>query len=277
MRVLFAGSPDVALPSLTALLESPSQVVGVLTQPPRPVGRKRVVTPTAVGAFAAEHGLPVATPRDSAEIIVAVREWEPEIAIVVAYGRLLTAEVLDTVPNGWWNVHFSLLPRWRGAAPVPHAILAGDHTTGISIFRIDEGLDTGDVALQVEHPIATGVSATELLDELSHLAVEPLLNFLQKSKMGPVPVVAQHGTPSSAGKPGVDFGELDWREDALALFRRIRAANAEPGAFTSRRDTGQRVLIHNAAETEGEAPLRPGELHTVDGRVLVGTGSDPLS
>jgi len=140
MRVLFAGSPEVALPSLQALLSSDVDVVGVLSQPAKPVGRAKTLTDTAVSAFAKARGLPVANPQDSRGILRAVAEWSPDVAIVVAYGRLLPLPVRESVPGGWWNVHFSLLPQWRGAAPVPHAILAGIPLPGSACSKLMQGL-----------------------------------------------------------------------------------------------------------------------------------------
>ena len=196
MRVLFAGSPDVALPGLRAILEAPCDVVGVITQPAQPVGRKRILTDTPVGRFAKTERLALATPRDTQGILECVREWKPDIAIVVAYGRLFPDSVLEAVPQGWWNVHFSLLPRWRGAAPVPHAILAGDDTTGVTLFRLDSGLDTGAVALTQEHHIAPHDTATTLLTKLSEIAVGPVVELVARLGDGDVPLTPQSGQPS---------------------------------------------------------------------------------
>jgi len=276
VRVLFAGSPDVALPGLRALLETSCDVVGVITQPAQPVGRKRILTDTPVGRFAQAEHLPLATPRDTPGILECVREWKPDIAVVVAYGRLLPPSVLEAVSQGWWNVHFSLLPRWRGAAPVPHAILAGDDTTGVTLFRLDSGLDTGAVALTQRHHIAPDDTATTLLTKLSEIAVGPVVELVARLEDGDVPLTPQSGQPSFAPKPGTNFGQLDWREDDAALYRRFRAATAQPGAFTSRLDSSSRVNILSLAPARNHAPVAPGHLALREGDVFVGTGGAPL-
>jgi methionyl-tRNA formyltransferase len=276
VRVLFAGSPHVALPSLRALREAPCDVVGVITQPAQPMGRKRILTDTPVGRFAKAERLPLATPQDAQGILECVREWKPDIAVVVAYGRLLPPHVLEEVPRGWWNVHFSLLPQWRGAAPVPHAILAGDDTTGVTLFRLDSGLDTGAVALVQEHDIAPHDTATTLLTKLSEIAVGPVLELVARLGAGEIALTPQSGQPSFAPKPDTNFGWLDWRDDDTALYRRFRAATVEPGAFTSRLDSSSRVKILSLAPARNQAPLEPGSLVSREGEVFVGTGGAPL-
>ena len=276
MRVMFAGSPSVALPAFQAVRESRHELVGVLTRPPQATGRKRVLTPTAVHAQAAEWGLPVATPTNGADILAAVESWRPDVAVVVAYGQLLSNDAISAVPQGWWNVHFSLLPRWRGAAPVQQALLAGDGVTGVTIFRIEEGLDTGDIATSAEFSLKGVETAGEVLAGLSQLAIEPLLETLEKIEDGSVVLSPQAGEVSYAGKPGADFGRLEWSQRAQELSRRIRAATPEPGAYTTRSDTGQRVLVTACGVSSGSGRLGPGELSAGDYGVLVGTGEGVL-
>ena len=276
MRVMFAGSPSVALPALKAVRESRHDLVGVLTRPPKATGRKRVLTPTSVHAQATEWGLPVATPANGAEILAAVESWRPDVAVVVAYGQLLSDDTISAVPHGWWNVHFSLLPRWRGAAPVQQALLAGDEVTGVTIFRIQEGLDTGDIATSTELSLGGVETAGEVLDALSQLAIEPLLETLERIEDESVVLSPQSGEVTYAGKPGADFGRLEWAQPARELSRRVRAATPEPGAYTTRSDTGQRVLVTACGVSSEPLHLEPGELHPGGAGVLVGTGRGVL-
>ena len=240
------------------------------------MGRAKTLTDTAVSAFAKARGLPLANPQDSRGILHAVAEWSPDVAIVVAYGRLLPLPVRESVPGGWWNVHFSLLPQWRGAAPVPHAILAGDTVTGVSLFKIDAGLDTGEVAFSMEYPLPPDATATEVLSTLAHRAVEPLMALLSGLESGSVETTPQRGEPSFAPKPERSFGLLDWAHPAGTLYQRFLAATVEPGAYTLRRDNGQRVNIRALTPAPHHRTLAPGEIEATEGEVMVGTTSHPM-
>lgn len=276
MRVLFAGSPQVAVPTLQALLKSPHTVVGVLTQPPRPQGRKKVLTATPVALAAEAAGVPVATPQDSEGILEAVQSWQPDVAFVVAYGRLLARAELESVPGGWWNLHFSLLPRWRGAAPVPYAIAAGDAATGMSIFQIGTGLDTGPVASTVRYPIAPHDTTNTVLTKLSELAPTQVLDFLDDLERGAVQVSAQSGEVSFAPIPSGSVGEMSWKSPVAELYNRFRAWHEEPGCYSFRSDTDQRVNILEAWPDYERAGLEPGQILRADEGVAVGTGTTPL-
>lgn len=276
MRVLFAGSPAVALPTLRAIDESSHELVGVLTQPARPVGRKRVLTETPVSILAGELGIPVATPDSPVGVTEAVSRWRPDIAIVVAYGRLLGDAERASVSGGWWNVHFSLLPRWRGAAPVPYALAAGDTATGITVFRIEEGLDTGVVAVTVEHPIAPHDTTETLLHKLAEAAPKAVLTVLQDAGSGSLSVTAQRGEPTFAPKPSPEVGELVWSESASHLYNRLRAWAQEPGCYAMRTDNNQRVKILSAWPESDAAILAPGVLRADPDGVMVGTATTPL-
>ncbi len=276
MKVLFAGSPHVALPTLQALRESSHTVVGVITQPPAPVGRKQVLVETAVGAYAVEQSLPVRTPRNSAEIVEAVSEFEPDIAIVVAYGRILDTVALSAVVGGWWNVHFSLLPRWRGAAPVQHAILAGDTETGVTLFRIVHELDAGPVAAAVSHPINPYDTSGTLLQKLSLVAPALVLDFLSEGDLASASLTEQIGEVTYAPKFPPGFGHLDLRLEIGALYRRFRAVTPEPGAYMVRQDTGGVVKVLSGWVDPDFHPLEPGELLKAPVGILVGTGSVPF-
>jgi methionyl-tRNA formyltransferase len=276
MKVLFAGSPDVAIPTLQALQGSGHTVVGVLTQPPAPVGRKQVMVPTAVGVFATEQGLPVRTPRTSIEVQDAIDEFSPDVAIVVAYGRILDRGALELVPGGWWNVHFSLLPRWRGAAPVQHAILAGDTETGVTLFRIVEELDAGPVTAAVAHPVNAYDTSGTLLQKLSLVAPGLVLDFLDQGNPALAAPTAQIGEPSFAPKFPPGFGHLDLRMDVAELYRHFRAVTPEPGAYVTRQDTGAVLKVLSGWVDPDFHPLEPGELLKAPVGILVGTGSVPF-
>ncbi len=277
MRVLFAGSPDAALPCLRALVEAGVQVVGVLTQPARPVGRKRVLTPTPVEFFANEQGLAVFTPSSPEETSAALKACSPDVAIVVAYGRLLDQTALEALPQGWWNVHFSLLPRWRGAAPVAHAIVQGDRETGISLFRLEKGLDTGPIASMSRVPIAAQDTTGTLLTKLAARAPAMVLELLADLASQSVSLSEQTGDVTLAPKPLSEDGNIVWSQPWERVYQQFRAMTPEPGAYAQRSDTSDRVNILDMTPATGEAAMAPGSLRVGDEGILVGTASDPVT
>ena len=277
MRVLFAGSPDAALPCLRALVEAGVQVVGVLTQPARPVGRKRVLTPTPVEFFANEQGLAVFTPSSPEETSAALKACSPDVAIVVAYGRLLDQTALEALPQGWWNVHFSLLPRWRGAAPVAHAIVQGDRETGISLFRLEKGLDTGPIASMSRVPIAAQDTTGTLLTKLAARAPAMVLELLADLASQSVSLSEQTGDVTLAPKPLSEDGNIVWSQPWERVYQQFRAMTPEPGAYAQRSDTSDRVNILEMTPATGEAAMAPGSLRVGDEGILVGTASDPVT
>ncbi len=276
MKILFAGSPDVAIPTLEALMNSNHTVCGVVSQPAQPIGRKRVVTPTPVATFALQHGLPLATPKNAGELLDAVSAFSPDVAVVVAYGRILTPEALDAIPLGWWNIHFSALPRWRGAAPVQHALLAGDEVTGITVFTIVPELDAGPMAQQVPVTIHSDDTAATLLGRMGKLAPALILTALSDLEQGTMSLLEQDGEVTYAPKLATDAGTLSLSEDADALMRRIRAVTPEPGAKVRRDDTGVTIGVLEATVSDGSLSVAPGELVVSHGEVLMGTGSAAL-
>ncbi len=277
MRVLFAGSPDAALPCLRALVEAGVQVVGVLTQPARPVGRKKVLTPTPVESFAHEQGLAVFTPSSPDETSAALKACSPDVAIVVAYGRLLDQTVLEALPQGWWNVHFSLLPRWRGAAPVAHAIVQGDRETGISLFRLEKGLDTGPIASMSRVPIAAHDTTGTLLTKLAARAPAMVLELLADLASQSVSLSEQAGDVTMAPKPLSEDGKMVWSQPWERVYQQFRAMTPEPGAYAQRSDTSDRVNILEMTPATGEAAMAPGSFRVGDEGILVGTASDPVT
>lgn len=249
MRVAFAGTPQFALPALEALLAHHS-VAGVLTQPDRPSGRGRLLRPSPVKQLAQSRGVPLLQPPTlkSEAALGALAAWAPEVLVVVAYGLRLPPEVLRLPPAGCLNVHASLLPRWRGAAPVQRAILAGDAETGVSIMAMDEGLDSGPVLLMRRHPIARHDTGGSLLQALSTLGAAALLEALDGLSAG---TLAPQPQPSEGvtHAPKITKAEalIDWRRDASDIERQVRAFNPVPVAETRLRGEQLRVLAAEVA------------------------------
>ena len=272
MRLLFAGTPDVALPSLDALHASRHEVVGVLTRPPAPAGRGRSPRPSPVHVRATELGSPVITAATLREgdTLARVAALAPDCCPVVAFGALLPPEALAIPAHGWINLHFSLLPRWRGAAPVQHAIHAGDAETGATTFRIDEGLDTGPILLQERTRIGPHETSGVLLGRMATSGAELLLRTLDAIEDGTVAATPQPvDGVTLAPRIDVDDARLDWRAPADAVDRLIRACTPAPGAWTTFR--GARVRL-GPVEMTSIDDLGPGELRASKRDVLVGAG-----
>ncbi len=253
LRVAFAGTPQFAVPSLQALMRSPHQLVGVLTQPDRPRGRGRRLSPSPVKAAAAAGALPVDQPASlkAAADRAQLAAWRPDVLVVVAYGLILPKPVLEIPPLGCVNVHASLLPRWRGEAPVERALLAGDETTGISIMLMDEGLDTGPVLLQQSLAIDPHDTAGSLRERLASLGASMLLDALSalaEKSLQPRPQPAQGVT--YAHKLEKREAPIDWSRPAVQVERQIRALQPWPVAETVRPDAAsgkpERLLVHAA-------------------------------
>ena len=259
MRVVFAGTPEPALPSLRALLDSSHEVVAVVTRPDAPAGRGRALRPSPVRALADEAGVPVLTPRSPREdgFVDALRARAPDCCPVVAYGALIPRQVLDVPLHGWVNLHFSLLPAWRGAAPVQHALLAGDEITGASTFRLEEGLDTGPVFGVVTEDVRPTDTAGDLLERLSVSGAGLLLATLDGLEAGKVTAVPQPAEGVSlAPKITVEDARVDWSAPGQRVDRLIRACTPAPGAWTTLRD--RRVKLGPVQLTDVQLP--PGEL-----------------
>ncbi|MDP9498311.1 MAG: methionyl-tRNA formyltransferase [Actinomycetota bacterium] len=255
MKVVFAGTPEPALPSLRALLDSPHEVVAVVTRPDAPAGRGRALRPSPVKALAAEAGIPVLTPRTPREegFLERLRELAPDCCPVVAYGALVPRPLLDVPPAGWVNLHFSLLPAWRGAAPVQHALLAGDEVTGASTFRLEEGLDTGPVFGVVTEEVRPTDTAGDLLQRLSVSGAGLLRATLDGLEAGTVTAVPQPADGVSlAPKIGVDDARVDWTAPAQRVDRLVRACTPAPGAWTTLR--GKRLKLGPVQLADSELP-----------------------
>jgi len=234
MRLVFMGTPAFAVPTLRALHEAGHEIAAVYTQPPRPAGRGQKETPSPVHQFALEHGLPVHTPVSlkSPETQAAFAAHKADVAVVVAYGLLLPKAILEAYPLGCINVHPSLLPRWRGAAPIQRTIMAGDRETGIVIMQMDVGLDTGDMLMVERYPIAEGMNAGALHDELAQKAA-PLvlitLDGLQKNTI--TPVAQPHTGVEYAKKITKEEARIDWNQPAEAIYHKILGLAPSPGAY----------------------------------------------
>ena len=265
----------MAVPSLDALVAAGFDVVAVLTRPNAPLGRKRVLTPSPVAARAAELGITII---HAAKVDAAVTEQiaaaAPDAAAIVAYGGLIPRQALDIPRHGWINLHFSLLPAWRGAAPVQRSLIAGDDVTGAVTFLLEEGLDTGPVFGTLTEAVQPDDTAGALLDRLSHSGAVLLTQTLSAVDAGQAAVVPQQGEVSLAPKLTLEDGRLDWNQPALAIGRRARGVTPEPGAWTTL--DGQRIKLEPMRLRPDGPALQPGQLALEGKSVLVGTGSHPV-
>jgi methionyl-tRNA formyltransferase len=277
VRILFAGTPAPALPSLQRLIDSPNHdVIAVLTRPDAASGRRARLTPSPVAAFALERDVPVLRPDrpNSPEFVAELIDLAPDCCAVVAYGALLRDGLLAVPPLGWINLHFSLLPAWRGAAPVQAAIAAGDTVTGATTFRIEPSLDSGPVFGVVTESVRPTDTAGELLARLSvsgAALLEATLDGIADGSLTAVPQPADGVTV--APKITVDEARVRWELPAHVVDRRIRAVTPNPGAWTLIGDL--RVKL-GPVEVSDREPLPPGVIHIDREGVHVGTGSRPV-
>ncbi|MBF0162776.1 MAG: methionyl-tRNA formyltransferase [Magnetococcales bacterium] len=234
-RIVFMGTPDFAVPSLERLCAGPNPVLGVFTQPDRPVGRGLKLTPSPVKQWAARQGIPVLQPPRlrSAEAVALLRDLQPDLIVVVAYGQILSPEVLAIPRHGCLNVHASLLPRWRGAAPVQRALLAGDSESGVTLMQMDAGLDTGPMLSQRRLPLTTGMTGGELHDRLAQLGAVLLQESLPDLQTGALIPTPQPDTGVTyAAKITPQDEQVDWGQPAEQIKRQIDALNPWPAAHT---------------------------------------------
>ena len=261
MKILFAGTPSLAAAYLAALHESEHDVVGVITQPDRPGKRGKKLIPSAVKAFAEDHNLYTVQPERLR--LDDVEQFQPDVMIVVAYGQILRKSLLEYPPFGCINVHASLLPRWRGAAPIQRSILAGDKKTGVCIMQMDEGLDTGPVYARTEFAIDDSDSSQNLSEKIATYGSNLLLETLKLVETKAI-------SPAPQADVGITYAKkiekpdalIDWSESAVAIDRLIRAMNPDPVAFTY---IGQhRVKIWEAAAQDSSSQGAPGEITSLD-------------
>ncbi len=274
LRIVFAGSPAAAVPSLRALLDGPHEVVAVVTREDAPQGRKRVLTQTPVADVADEAGVPVIKANRLSTVADELLALNADLGVVVAYGGLIREPILSAPAHGWINLHFSLLPRWRGAAPVQRAIIAGDAETGAAVFQLVEELDAGPVFAMEATPIGAVQTAGHLLDQLSVSGARLLARVVDDIAEGTALATEQVGAVTLAPKLGLEDGRIDWTRSAAEVFARVRGVTPEPGATTVL--DGERFKIHEAAIAHDAPALAPGAVALRGRSVHVGTGDVPL-
>ena len=276
MRLVFAGTPAAALPSLDAIAASDHELLAVLTRPDAPAGRGRGVRRSPVGEWADARGIDVVTPArpSDPEFLAWLRDLAPDCCPVVAYGALVPPAALEIPAHGWVNLHFSVLPAWRGAAPVQHVVLHGDEITGATTFRLEAGLDTGPVYGVVTTEIGARETAGDLMARLAETGAGLLvatLDGIASGELQPVPQPAEG--VSLAPKLTVDDARVDWTHPALRIDRLVRACTPAPGAWTTLRD--RRVKLGPVVPIAGSGD--PGTIDVATDRVVVGTGGGAVA
>ncbi|MFF3027983.1 methionyl-tRNA formyltransferase [Microbacterium sp. NPDC057944] len=274
MRLVFAGTPSAAVPTLRRLAAD-HDIAAVVTRPDAPLGRKRVLTPSPVAQAADELDLPIIkTARLDDDATTAITALGAELGVIVAYGGLVREPLLSAPVHGWINLHFSLLPAWRGAAPVQRALIAGDAELGASVFQLVPALDAGDVFAMRTVDVPADATADAALDALAIDGAALTADVVAGIADGTARAVPQTGQESLAPKLSLEDGLLDWTQPLEKVFSRFRGVTPEPGAHTT--VEGVRVKILDAAPT-AENPLEPGEIVSTKSTLLIGTGSAPLA
>ena len=271
MRIIVAATPGVAVPTLNWLLNSEHVLAAVITQPDRPAGRGREVKGSVVSQWAHENSVECFKPQDLAETALLVRDCD--VLLTIGYGVLLPTEILTLPRHGCLNLHFSLLPRWRGAAPVQRAIEAGDSLSGVTVFQLDEGMDTGPIFSAKRFALDTDITSDELLIELAELGVEAVMDSLQAITDGKRPTTQSGEGATKASKITKQECEIDWSLSAQVISQKVRAFTSNPGAWT--RFRGDTLKIDSVSLEDSS--LKPGTLHIVDKKLIVGTGSNALA
>lgn len=265
MSIIFVGTPVFAVPSLRRLATAGQDIAAVVTQPDRPAGRHRTLQPPPVKVAANELGLRVLQPESLRDpsAVAELRALAPEVIVVVAYGQILRPDVLEIPSRGVLNVHPSLLPRWRGASPIPAAILAGDEETGVTIMMMDAGMDSGPILSQQAVAISDDSTAASLAERLSEIGAELLADTLPRWLAGDIHPVAQDASlATTCPLLRKQDGEIDWRQSASNLWRRVRAYNPWPGAYTTLE--GDMLHIWRALSLEGDSHAEPGTVVEID-------------
>jgi methionyl-tRNA formyltransferase len=284
LKIVFAGTPANAAQTLRALANSAFEVVSVLTRTDAPVGRKRILTPSPVAEVAAELGIPVIKAnRVDAAVLAEIAASGADLGVIVAYGALLDQLALDALPLGWINLHFSLLPKWRGAAPVQRAIMAGDNETGVTLFQLDKGMDTGPIHVQIPTVIEPTENTADLLRRLTQLGATGLAELLPRVAAGmaqPRPQDAEllKSLPT-ADKLTREDARIDWRKSAVEIEHQIRGLNPEPMAWTTLEDETFRILearALGATDWQSLGEQEPGALKVENARTFVACGNGSL-
>lgn len=276
MRIVFIGTGEIGVPTLRALQKSEHQLVGIVTQPDKPVGRAQKITPPPVKAALSESQMSMLQPAQikDPQSIEEIRLLEPDIIVVMAYGQILSRAVLEIPKIACLNLHASLLPRWRGAAPIQAAIAAGDPETGITVMFMDEGLDTGDILLQRKIDISPSETGATLHDRLAQIAPEALLESLRLLGAENAPRISQDKSLASyAPKLNREAGRLNWNDGAETIERKIRAYNPWPGAFTEFAGRNLKIFAASMVDLRG----KPGEILRKDRELVIATSDRALS
>ncbi|GGD78549.1 methionyl-tRNA formyltransferase [Microbacterium murale] len=273
MRLVFAGTPAAAIPTLRTLARQ-HEILAVVTRPDAPLGRKRVLTPSPVAQAAEDLGLPVIkAARLDDEATGRIAALRPELGVIVAYGGLVREPLLSTPEHGWINLHFSLLPAWRGAAPVQRALIAGDPELGVSVFQLVPALDAGDLFATRSVPLQSDANADFALDVLAHDGAGLTAEVIAGIENGTAVAVPQEGEISLAPKLTLEDGLLDWTLPVEAVYARFRGVTPEPGAHTTVAGTRLKLIEARPADAE---PLSPGEIAATKQALLIGTATTPL-
>jgi len=275
MKLVFAGTPEVAVPSLIALAGTNHEIVTVITRADAPLGRKRTLTPSPIAQVADERGYPVLkTNRLDAEATETLRALQPDLGVIVAYGGIVREPLLSVPRLGWINLHFSILPRWRGASPVQRAVIAGDDLIGAAVFQLVPELDAGAVFGSFAQPLGEHSTSGILLDELSRSGADLLLRVVAELAAGTALAVPQTGAVTLAPKLGRDDARIDFIQPAASVYNRIRGVTPEPGAFTT--VNGAVLKLLEVAPSVDEPNLPAGTILQREKTVLVGTQTEPL-
>ena len=278
MKLVFAGTPDVALPALETLISSEHDVLAVITQPPARAGRGRELQPSPVHAVADKYGIKALYPDSIREIDAMLRELQPDAIPVVAYGQLIPETMLDIPAHGWINLHFSLLPEWRGAAPVQHCIWHGDTITGATTFQIDQGMDSGPILGHVTQLVDPKDTSGALLDRLADTGSHLLRQTLDALEAGMItPIAQQHDQATYAPKLQKSDSRIDWQLPAIEIDRRIRAMTPKPGAWTTMALSEHEISLSiGPVSTNRDIQLDPGVICVIDKNVFVGSATYAL-
>ncbi|KFF60604.1 methionyl-tRNA formyltransferase [Cryobacterium sp. MLB-32] len=274
MKLVFAGTPDVAIPSLTALADTEHTIAAVITRADAPLGRKRVLTPSPVARAAVELGLPlIRTNRLDVDVTAEISALQPDLGVIVAYGGIVREPLLSVPRLGWINLHFSLLPRWRGASPVQRAVMAGDAETGAAVFQLVKELDAGAVFGSFSEPLGAHATSGMLLESLSHSGADLLVRVVNELANGTARGLEQSGEVTLAPKLTIDDARVGWNRPAAEIYNQIRGVTPEPGAYTVVDDARLKLLEVTPAYG---VQIPAGVILQRDKHVLIGTQTDAL-
>lgn len=277
-RIIFMGTPDFAVPALQKLLASEHQIVAVVTQPDKEKGRGKKLSPPPVKVVAEDAGIPILQPTKikTEDFYDTLKSFKPDLIVVVAYGKILPQEILTLPPLGCINVHGSLLPRHRGAAPIQWAVISGDQTTGVTIMQMNEGMDTGDILLPAAIDMTHDETAGALFEKLALLGADTLITALSRLRDNDLPPLPQNDDEATKAPPlKKEMGLIDWHKSAVDLHCLIRGLDPWPSAYTFLNDTRYRLFAPKVVNKDSDA--QPGTVLLADSNgILVATGSNAL-